>query len=263
MKRFLLILVAGIALVSCSERDASDIIILVQQYADTINAGEKADFLVNAFTTHEKIVRVTFSSFNEVEGAVDLGVVEPNVKNWNDHFYYEGPFLSKDTSTVRIKFIANDNLGNSVLQESKIVVISPSKDRLLENYSGLTIYSASHGSDDGFCLKTREPISSATADESEKDILLADDGSVSTATDVVFSLVSSFNYPKATRKMVEDMFAGLNHSVSLAPLKKGDIFFVGRKDLESGDMTAWGVFKVLAVYEESPGVSLELEYKYI
>ena len=261
MKRFLIAIVAGIALVSCSERDASDILVFVKQYADTVNAGAKVDFLVNAFTIHDKVVRVTFASFDETYGAQDLGFVEPNVVNWTDHFYYDAPFLVKDTATVRIKFIAEDNLGNSVTEESRLVVIS--KDRPLEDHSGLTVHSAAYGSSDGFCLRTRQVISSGTADDSEKDILLADDGSVSTATNAVFSLVPAFDYPSATRRSVEDTFKALTKSVSLPALKVDDVFLVGRKDLESGTMTAWGVFKVMAAYEEASGVRLVLNYKYI
>lgn len=261
MKKLLLILVAGIALVSCSERDASDILVFHTQYADTVNAGAKTDFLVSAFTIHEKVVRVSFSSFDETFGHQDLGFVEPNVNNWSDHFYYEAPFLVKDTSTVRIQFIAEDNLGNTVRDEARLVVIS--KDRPLEDHSGLTLHSAAYGSSNGFCLRTRQLISVGEAQESEKDILLADDGSVSTATDAVFSLVPSFDYPSATRRSVDDTFRALTKSVSLPALKVDDVFLVGRKDPESGVMTAWGVFKVMAVFEEGTGVRLVLNYKYI
>ncbi|MBR6002627.1 MAG: hypothetical protein IK045_07170 [Bacteroidales bacterium] len=261
MKRFLLAIVASIALVSCSERDASDIVVFFTQSADTVNVGAKVDFLVQAFTIHEKITKVSFASFDETFGFTDLGFIEPDAASWQDHFYYEAPSLAADTAKVRIKFIVDDNLGHSVTEEARLVVIS--KDRPLEDHSGLTVHSASYGSDDGFCLKTRQIISSLTADDSEKDILLADDGSVSTATDVVFSLVPSFNYPEATRKSVENTFNALNKTISLSALKVDDVFLVGRKDLETGAMTPWGVFKVMAVYEEGGGVRLVLNYKFI
>lgn len=261
MKRILLILVAGIALASCGGRDASDVLVFVKQYADTVDAGSKVDFLVSAFTIHEKIVRVSFESFDETYGAVDLGYVEPDVASWEDHFYYDAPFLARDTATVRIKFTAEDKAGFSAKEECRLVVIS--KDRPLEDHSGLTVHSAAYGSADGFCLRTRQVISSATADDSEKDLLLADDGSVSTATDLVFSLVPSFDYPSATKKSVEDTFKALTKSASLPSLRVDDVFLVGRKDLETGVMIAWGVFKVEAVYEEAPGVRLVLRYKYI
>ena len=261
MKRFLLAIVASIALVSCSERDASDIVVLVKQYADTVNAGSKVDFLIDAFTTHEKITRITFASFDETFGYTDLGFIEPETSRWTDHFYYDAPYLSVDTSTVRIKFIVDDNIGSSFTEERRLVVIS--KDRPLEDHSGLTVHSAAYGSSDGFCLKSRQVISRLEADDSEKDILIADDGSVSTATNVVFSLVPSFDYPAATKRTVEDTFKALTKSNTLPALRVDDVFLVGRKDLETGVMTPWGVFKVMAVFEEAPGVRLVFNYKYI
>lgn len=261
MKKFLFVIVASIALVSCSQRDASDVIVFVKQYADTVNAGAKVDFLVEAFTIHEKITRITFSSFDETFGYVDLGFDEPETSYMKEHFYYEAPFLAVDTSTVRIKFIVDDNLGNSSTEECKLVVIS--KDRPLEDHSGLTVHSASYGSDDCFCLMTRQVVSRSSADASEKDILIADDGSVSTATDVVFSMVPSFNYTDATKKSVEDTFKALNKTNSLPALGVDDVFLVGRKDLDTGAMTPWGVFMVDEIYDEAPGVRVKLRYKYI
>ena len=261
MKRFLFAIVTSIALVSCSGRDASDIIVFVTQSADTVNAGANVDFLVDAFTIHEKITKISFSSFDETFGPVDLGFVEPDAVSWKDHFYYEAPFLAVDTATVRIKFIVEDNAGNSYTEQNKLVVIS--KNRPLEDHSGLTVHSAGYGSSDGFCLKTKQVISSLSADDSEKDILIADDGSVSTATDVVFSLVPSFDYAAATRRSVDETFKALTKINSLPALKADDVFLVGRKDLETGIMTAWGVFKADAVYDEAPGVRIIFRYKYI
>ena len=261
MKRFLLAIVASIALVACSERDASDIVVFITQSADTVNAGAKVDFLVQAFTVHEKITRVRFSTFDETFGLTELDVVEPNVVSWSDHFYYDAPVLAADTATVNVKFTVEDNLGNSSLEQTRLVVIS--KDRPLEDHTGLTVHSASYGSADCFCLKSRQVISSASANELEKDILLADDGSVSTETDLVFSLVPSFNYADATRKSVEDTFKALNKTKSLSARQVDDVFLVGRKDIETGAMTPWGVFKVEAIYEETPGLRVILRYKYI
>ena len=79
----------------------------------------------------------------------------------------------------------------------------------------------------------------------------------------MFSLVPAFDYPSATRRSVEDTFKALTKSVSLPALKVDDVFLVGRKDPESGVMTVWGVFKVMAVFEEGTGVRLVLNYKYI
>ena len=261
MKRFFYTIAVSIALVSCSGRDASDVVILVKQYVDTVNAGAKVDFVLNAFTTHEGVVRVSYSSFDEVNGAMDLGQEEPGIQNWKGHFYYEAPFLNIDTTTVRLFFTAEDNFGNTNTTENKLVILT--RDFKPEDNSGLVIHSAGYGESNGFCLKTRQVITLGTADESEKDILVADDGSLSTATNVVFCNVPDFNYAEASRKTIEETFkASVKHS-ALPALSVDDVFLVGRKDPDTGVMFPWGVFRVMQIYEEPSGLRLVFNYKFI
>lgn len=258
---FPILLTLSLLLGSCSRRsDVSDVVILLEKTADTTFCGAKVNFLIRTFTINSKLTSFKVSSFDPEHGGAVLLDVEPNVKEFRDNLVWEAPQFKEELTQVLFYFKAADNLGN--LRDIRdTIYVKSTEGRLLQEHSGVTVYSASYGSNNGFSLKSRKPVT--VSEEEKADIVIGDDFKWTTATDAVFVKSNTYSYPDATPASVRSVLLNSVTAESVSDIQADDIILIGRKDAETAAISPWGVIKIAAIYKEAAYTRYIFNYKYI
>ena len=258
---FPILLTLSLLLGSCSRRsDASDVVLLLEKTTDTTFCGAKVNFSIRTFTIHSKMTSLKVSSFDPEYGGAVLLDIEPNVKEWRDNLTWEAPQFKEGLTQVLFYFKAEDNLGH-IRDIRDTIYVKSTEGRLLQEHSGVTVFSASYGSDNGFSLKSRKPV---TISEEEKgDIVIGNDFKWTTGSDVVFVKSNTYSYPDATPASVRSVLLNSVTSGSVSDIKADDIILIGRKNAETAAISPWGVIKIAAIYKEAAYTRYIFNYKYI
>ena len=255
MRIFLFFMIAlSVSFVSCSEDDASDVIVLVNQskFPHEAMAGDLVELEVHAFT--ERLALSSFSAYtyDTERGMVFLCDTVPGVNDFVYRLQYLVPTFGKDSMELTFNFEAVDELGHSQRTVARMTVAGGSV--ALEERSGLMIYSANSGKDNAFSLSDpSRTFISTLVDSSLVDIYAYcedyDDEMISgewrSMTGVNFVKNNAFDYVNATSVTVNDVFRGSRKSVRVNDVSRGDIIIVGR------DAEALAVFHVIMVYDEA------------
>jgi len=122
----ILFIAFSISISSCSERDASKLIILATSSTDTIAPeGHVLYDVVSWTTTGAKVTKVSLTEMSDENG---LRLVEERAENSEtvkERFDYQASPVVKDTSEFIIIFNAEDDLGNKQEYQRKLHVIRP------------------------------------------------------------------------------------------------------------------------------------------
>ncbi len=252
MKKTIILLVSAILLHACKQEDADQIVILVQPSSKTVTASENMYFDINARTVNKAIVRVDISSFDAVNGLQQICTLNPDSKIYTGRYYYRAPDIPVDTLDTEFVFSTSDNLGYETELAVKIKITGNTA--LLQESSGITLYTPHSSKQDALSLKSCNPLISSVAGTDEADIYVyANDstaketmtGQWRSGTGLKFSKFNNFDYASATEHSLESVYASSVKYDNVTDLQVDDVIIVG------DDTAAAGVIKVIGIFDES------------
>lgn len=248
-----LMMLIGIA-VSCSDmEDADPIILFVTPNTTEATANDAIYFDISSWAENSQIVLFEVVSFDKTYGSQVVYREEPMVQSYDYRFTYRLPMYFENQS-VEFTFYATDKLGNR--QDFRVLISVSSGDRVIEELSGITLYSPLSERNDAFSFELLQSVNTENVDASlcdiyvpmpdiESDILPR---SWASNTDLRFTKVNNFAYAKATYKSVVTVYENAVLSPVVNELANEDIIIVGRGGV------AIAVIRIANIYD-SEGVS--------
>lgn len=250
---FTLLMFLGIA-VSCNDmEDADPVILFVTPNTTEAVANDAIYFDISSWTINSEIVLFEVISFDKTYGSQEVFRAEPMTQNYDYRFTYRLPMYFENQS-VEFTFYATDNLGNR--QDISVSIEVCSDDRLIDELSGITLYSPRSGRSDAFSFELLQSVNTQNVDASMCDIYVpmvdAESDllprSWASNTDLRFSKVNNFAYSKATYKSVVTVYENAVISPMVEDLSNEDIIIVGRNG------KAIAVIRIANIYD-GEGVS--------
>ncbi len=248
MRKLLVLFMAVLSLAGCSEKDASDIVLFVTPSSYSVSGGDRMYFDVTSMTIHDYVALFEVSSFDAENGRQDLDVIEPKTKRFSYRYEYVVPAMEVQGAVVEMMFCVTDNLGN---RSETTVRLNVGKGTMLNEMSGITLWSPASGKDDAFSLSLLQTVNSASASEKDVDIFVMPEPdsenlglSWGTRTGVKFVRANSFDYASATSSSLSSAYSASVTSDTVEDIRLNDVILVGR------DSKAVGVFKVIQIFDE-------------
>lgn len=255
-KTILPVVLAAILAGGCtSEKDASQVLLFVSVSERSVNSGENIYFDIEARTLHETIEQIEINTFDSSNGFRELYTENPGTPTYKKQYTYLAPDITSDSLCVEIRIRATDNLGYE--QESRKNITVWSHTALLEEISGITLYSPHSGKPDGFLLTTVQPLLCETSAPEEIDLYLyaASDESPETLprewrtqNDLLFSKANSFDYASANRSGLKATYQNAVKYNYVKDLETDDLILVGREEV-------WGIIKIVGIFDEDGSVN--------
>ena len=255
-KTILLGALAAILTGGCrSEEDASQVLLFVSVSERSVNSGENIYFDIEAWTIHETIEQIEITTFDSTNGFQELYTETPGTPTYKKQYIYLAPDITSDSLNVEIRIRATDNLGYTQESHKKITVWSNTA--LLEEISGITLYSPHSGKPDGFSLTTVQPLLCGTSAPEEIDFYLyaASDESPETLSrewrtqnELLFSKANSFDYASANRSGLRATYQNAVKYNYVKDLETDDLILVGREEV-------WGVIRIVSIFDEAGSVN--------
>lgn len=252
MKRLLLYLFSFMTFVGCvSEKDASDVILLVTPSSFRATSGETVYYTVRAWSNNGSLQEITMSTFSPEYGEVQVSSERVSSESFNGTLYYEAPSIEQDSLSFEVRFVARDNLGKIQTQTYPLTVISD--EHFLEELTSVSLYSPPSGKPDGFSFSTMSSVSVSASPEGTVDFYLyrPDDISLDqmycefrSMTGLLFSKVTGMDYPALTYRMLKDVYASSIKDVSVSSFSIDDVIIVGRGE------EPVAALKIMAVYDD-------------
>ena len=249
-KIFTYLLLAGLlSLVSCQEEE-SDIVILVDtEHGQEALPGEAILFDIHAFANEGAVERVQVTSFDAHNGTTSLLDSLVRAADCRFDFTYTTP-LYADTTELQLSFKAVSTDGGTVRTVRRFRVSADNP--VLEALDAFTLFSAHSGKPDAFMIDLGQTMYLETSRDSCVDIYDMAGAAPDTllrewrsGTGLSFARFNDFNFEGATRQHVSSAYAVASKYDKMTGLSNNDIILVGRRD------TAWGVIKILSVYDEA------------
>ncbi|HIZ86649.1 MAG TPA: hypothetical protein IAC03_00585 [Candidatus Coprenecus pullistercoris] len=257
MKRTVTVLSFIAAVIGCvSERDASDVVLLVDQSAYAVTEGNNVRFNLETWTVHEKMDRVDISSYDSENGRVDLQSIPLNVRHYAGEYLYQTPDIDADTLFVELSFTAYDNAGNVGKRNAYISVVN--KDSMLDEAAvSVLMYSPDSGRPDGFSLRTLQPLYVSASRDEDVDIYVPQRQDSDVLSDewrsksgLKFVKMTGVDYATMTRDRLWALYANAVKSDVVTGIETGDVILVGT------DISAAGAVLVTGVFDE-PGTDAD------
>ncbi|HIZ85692.1 MAG TPA: hypothetical protein IAC04_04295 [Candidatus Coprenecus stercoravium] len=251
MKRTLTAILASIIIFGCvSEKDASDVILLIDQSAYTASEGETVRFEIETWTIHDRMDRIEISSYDSERGKTDLDTLALSDKRQTVEYFYKVPESESDSLTVELSFTAYDNQAHSQKVTTFVHIVS--KDAVLsEAATSVTIYSPASGKPDGFSLLTLQPVYASSTEDSDADICVpesSDPGQLSdkwkSKSGLKFAKMTGVDYPTITRNRLWALYSNALKAESVNDIETGDVIMIGT------DLSVIGIILVTGVYDE-------------
>ena len=244
-----LFLIGLLSWTSCRQ-EASKIIMLVDtEHGQEALPGEAMLFDVHAFANEGAVERVQITSFDAHNGTTSLLDSLVHAVDCRFDFAYTTP-LYEDTTELQLSFnaISTDGSSAKAVRRFRVSADNP----VLEALDAFTLFSAHSGKPDAFMIDLGQTVYLETSRDSCVDIydmagpvpntLLREWRS---GTGLSFARFNDFNFEGATKQHVSSAYAVASKYDKVTELSNNDIILVGRHD------TAWGVIKILSVYDEA------------
>lgn len=240
------------ALLSSCFSDKEDKVILLVECSDTApRSGQIVRFDIKTFTTDDsRLSELQINSFDAENGRRNLETIALDAKRYEDSWYYTVPVFRERDTDLEVQFLSAAANGYTQRRSIKFVI---STSQLLDEYSGITLYSPYSGSPDGFSLATMRPVLTAESAADEVDIYVSADDedavlhTLRSKTDILFSRANNFNYASATAFSLSETYAASVPYNKIDNLDVNDVVLFGRGDV------ALGVMKVVSITEGEGG----------
>jgi hypothetical protein len=247
MNRLFLLFFTFAFLFSCdNENDASRVVILCNPTSgQTTESGKKLLYEIETYSIESNLSSFQITSFDVENGEKQLLDTALNVQKFNYSFIYNVPEFSDDSISVALKLIATDLKNNR--REFTCSVIATRNTFLLQELTGIVLYSGASGRPDAFSLNDpSQTFLKSLADSADIDVfdytgvMEMNPETLSrewhTNTDIRFAKVNSLNYALATAQSLKNMYPSLIRQRYIHDIQANDIILLGRGDQVAGVM---------------------------
>lgn len=259
---FLLLLAVFPFFVSCSEDEASDVVVYIEnELPDTVAVGKFIPLEIFAITPNEYVKEIRISTFDADNGEVLRDCIFPNVVEYRGEYVFQVPQVASENTEMKLYLDAYDNIGNKQRFTLKFFVIGAD----LKPLDGLVFYNPLSGNNDGFDVLSKATIRRATYANNdstsfwlrqftEEEMLESPENlplelnTSATGSRVTFAVSNSYDYGKATTISLEAAYSSMSVNNYVSQIKQGDIILIGV------DNVGWGVMQVLDIVD-NPGVN--------
>jgi len=237
----ILIFAFAIFFVSCEkENDASEVAILLKSGVVTQHAaaGNKIAYNIEAYSLHSTLKEFSIKSFDGEYGEIVLFETKPDEAKFSYNFVYNVPAFSKDSVPVVLTMRAIDYNNNSFNLKCHVIVTGGAQ--LLQEMSGIVMYSGLSGNADAFSLQNPSQVFlRSLADSAMIDVYAYEGENPETTTlfrewrtntNVLFAKVNSFAYSTATLVSVKNSFNASVKDKFVKNLQPNDIILFGQQD---------------------------------
>ena len=245
MKKFLILLSSALAMMpGCmSEKDASDVILLVDPSYVKVAEGDVVRFNIETWTLHDHMASLEISSFDQKTGEAGLESRTLDARKYTGEFLYTVPETGGEISRVEISFEATDNMGNT---QSVTVYVDISGDdaAMEEAASSVMMYSPASGKPDGFSLKTLQTdVDIYVREEENPDAPDQMSTSWMSGSGLLFCKMSSgVDYASITPSRLRALYEASTLSKAAVDISQGDVILVGTDTFPLGIILVTGVY---------------------
>lgn len=233
-----------------SEKDASDVILLLDQSTYTVTEGDLVRFGIETWTINDRLDRLEISSYDRVNGKSELDTIHLGSVRYVGEYLYRAPETDTDSLVVELTFISYDNTSHSAQVHTYLNVIN--KDALLaESATSVLMYSPASGKPDGFSLHALQPVYVSSADDADIDIYVPASAEPDRLSDewksksgLKFVKMSGVDYSTITRDRLWALYSNAIKSDVVKNIGTGDVIVVGT------DYAAAGIILVTGVFDE-------------
>lgn len=238
-------------LVSCSEKDASPVILLVSPNVISQNssAGENLLYGVEAYSNvSSSLAHFSVTCFDPIRGLLPMTDSVLTGEKFSCAYPFVVPEFSQDSVLLQLNFNVADVLGNEMSMQRYILVTGGALE--LDNFESITMYASGNNRPDAYDLSANTPIIRALADSSEVDIYVykneedlteALSGEWRSYTGVKFVRFNEFNYATATQSGIESSYSSGIPQNAISDIAVNDVILVGKEN------KAIGVIKIVAI----------------
>lgn len=254
MKKFLILLSSVLAMMpGCmSEKDASDVILLVDPSYVKAAEGDVVRFNIETWTLHDHMASLEISSFDQKTGEAGLESRTLDARKYTGEFLYIVPETGGEISRVEISFEATDNMGNTQ-SVTAYVDISGDDAAIEEAASSVMMYSPASGKPDGFSLKTLQTLYVSASESADVDIYVREEENpdapdqMSTSwmsgSGLLFCKMSSgVDYASITPSRLRALYEASTLSKAAVDISQGDVILVGTDTFPLGIILVTGVY---------------------
>lgn len=240
-------------LISGCEKDEESTVVIVLENFSELGYCKPDDvilFKIHTFTKNERIENLKIVSEDIENGNKVLLDSVINQNNFKYTFAYKVPAYKQDTTLVSFVFSAKDNTG---VEQSMKKHIKVTGSKILEEYTGLKLYSGGNNREDVLFLgDLSKAYNYADTDSANIDIYSYYDKNIHyeslsrewrTNTDVEFVKNNTYDYSSATSQSLNNIFVNSRKSLSVKDLQTGDVVIIGK----AGE--AWGAFHIVNVID--------------
>jgi len=255
MKQFFILLGLALFCISCeNENDATPIVISINNgsVSQTVKAGEKIPYEIEAYSVQANLNHFTVSSFSVEEGEKILIDSALNAPKINYDLIYQAPEFSGDSVSVTLKITATDTKNNT--QQFKCTVTVIQGLIFLPEMTGIVLYSGSSGRPNALSLSNPSNVFlKQLADSADIDIYDYENTDYystqlsrewRTNTDVTFAKVNNLNYSLLTASSLKSIYASLIQQKYVDAITANDIIVLGK------DNQAAGVIQIIQVTDD-------------
>lgn len=231
-------------LTSCDEdkKEISNVAIFITpERSDTLVAmsGDKLRYTVELYTANDHVKRLMVTSFDAVNGHLELEDTTFSDKKDIYYFNYSTPIVNRDSLNVTLTFEAWDNEGNTCQVERYVVVKNST--HLIEEMTGIVLHAPESALPNAFSLKqpSQTFCLQTSPDSLNADVyLVADNDFVNVAlrsnTKAKMVRINTFDYPVATAASVQAVYESQRRSEQVDNLSINDIILIGHDDKAEG-----------------------------
>ena len=251
MRQLFIIIVVLCTIIGCtSEKDASDVVLLLDQSALKVTEGDAVRFGIETWTVHDRLERMDISSYDKENGKVDLVSVPLSSVRYEGEYFYRAPEIDSDSLVIELSFTVHDNLSNSRTMRAWLTIVA--EDAVLdEAATSVLMYSPESGKPDGFSLTTLQPLYVSASEDSDVDIYVPagqdsdvmSDGWLS-KSGLKFARMDGIDYPTITRNRLWTLYSNAVKTDAVNGIAVGDVIMVGT------DAVALGIILVTGVFDE-------------
>lgn len=250
-RKFFVLITIGMMTSGCfSEKDASDVILLVEPSAREAVSGETIYYDVRSWTENDCLSTFSFTTFDKVNGEQTVMAEDVRASRYEDRIIYDVPEIEADSLVMEMRFSISDNTGYVQTSTHQLKVMAA--EIPLSEQTGVTIYSPASGKPDGFVVASRTVVSVAAATQGTVDIYMyqsSDSGDEMLAewrsqTGLLFTRVTGVDYSTLTYGSMKSLYASALKNVNVPDIRTDDLIIVGT---ETGPLLA---IKVMGVYDE-------------
>ena len=259
MRKLLTILAICLGWISCqTEDDASIVAIFASPSSYDVKSGDKMYIDLDISTLNNTIQKVEVSTFDSQNGIQNLYSDSPAIKRYKTKIVYEAPYIDADSTFVKFSINATDDQNVSSTFSFKIKVFN-SIGNILTEHSSISLYSPWSNNKDAFSFRTMQPVFSTEKENADLYLIASTESEsdsmplkIGTRTNIVYTRFNSFNYASATGGSLKNIFTNSIRSSSIDNIAIDDIILFGREEKTDStyNLTAMGVFKVMAIYDE-------------